>query len=290
MNKRSLIFGTLILLFAFNANAQLLWKVSGNGLSKPSYIFGTHHLIDKAQIKSFDKVLATCLEADAVVGELDLGTPNMQGILMQAGLMKDTLLKDLLSPTDYELADSVFKQLIGAGMAQLSQLKPMFLTTMYTVMVYLKENGHTAQPQAVDIILQNEAKAKGKAIIGLETVEQQADILFNSMPLKRQAEVMMHTIKNKEEGIKMIKQLNEFYLVGDMDKMEQLNSEDNSSTPEEKRILIDYRNASWIKQLPELMKKQSCFIAVGALHLAGEAGLVKELKKAGYNVEPIALN
>jgi len=57
----------IALFFIVSAQAQLLWKVSGNGLSKPSYLFGTHHLIEKEQIKDFDKILSLSGQADAVV-------------------------------------------------------------------------------------------------------------------------------------------------------------------------------------------------------------------------------
>ena len=58
MNKRIFLVALIALFISLSANAQLFWKVSGNGLTKPSYLFGTHHLIDKEQIKNFDKILA----------------------------------------------------------------------------------------------------------------------------------------------------------------------------------------------------------------------------------------
>jgi len=79
MSKRfSIVVAIIALCIAFNANAQLLWKISGNGLAKPSYLFGTHHLIEKEQIKGFNKILAISKQADAVVGEMDMSDPNMK--------------------------------------------------------------------------------------------------------------------------------------------------------------------------------------------------------------------
>ena len=78
MNKRILILAVFVLSLIVNAPAQLLWKVSGNGLTKPSYLFGTHHLIEKEQIRDFDKILALAGQADAVVGEMEM--KNMLGM------------------------------------------------------------------------------------------------------------------------------------------------------------------------------------------------------------------
>ena len=66
-------FGAMLLSIAvcsFAINAQLLWKVSGNGLEKPSFLFGTHHVAPASMIDSiagFDEAINTC---DVVYGEV----------------------------------------------------------------------------------------------------------------------------------------------------------------------------------------------------------------------------
>ncbi len=290
MNKKSVIAISIVLLLTFNANAQIFWKISGNGLTKPSYLFGTHHLIEKEQIKNFDKALTICKESDAVVGEILLADmANNQMKMMQGSIMQGTTCKDLLSEEDYTLIDGEFKQLMGAGLEQLGTMKPMMLNTLYMVMTYFKINNLTKQPEAIDDIFQNTATENGKKVLALETIEQQIDILFNSIPLKRQAEILVKDIKDKDEGIDGLKKLNELYLVGDLVGAENLNSENESMTPEEENIMIYNRNNNWMKQIPELIKTQQCFIAVGFLHLAGETGLVNQLKNAGYKVEAVEL-
>ena len=290
MNKRIFLVALIALFISLSANAQLFWKVSGNGLTKPSYLFGTHHLIDKEQIKNFDKILAICTQSDAVVGEMDMSdVTGMQMKMMQGGMLQGVTCKELMSPEDYTLADNEFTALMGVGMAQLGAMKPMMLNTIYSMTVYFKANNLTKQPDAVDIIFQKTAKGNNKKVIGLETVEQEMDALFNSLPLKRQAEVLIKDMKEKQKGIEILKKLNECYLAGDLAKIEALDKEDDSMTPEEKKPMIENRNNNWLKQLPSLMTAQSCFIAVGCQHLVGEVGLIKQLKKAGYIVEPVVL-
>jgi len=290
MNQKHLIVALIAFLIVCSANAQLLWKISGNGLTKPSYLFGTHHLVDKNQIKNVDKIIDLSKQSDAVVGEMEMSDQaSSQMKIMQAGMLAGITMKELLSPEDYQLADTEFQQLMGAGMAQLGMMKPMLLETLYSSMTFMKAYGMSKQPEAIDAILQKTAKENNKKVIGLETLDQQMDIIFNKLPLKRQAEILMKDIKEKQKGIDLLIQITDAYKTGDMAKAEALDKTDDSMTADEKKPLIENRNNAWLAKLPELMRSQSCFIAVGFLHLVGNEGLVAQLKKAGYSVETVIL-
>ena len=277
----------LIFFFCVSVQAQLLWKISGKGLTKNSYLFGTHHLIDKDQIPQFDSILAVCGQTEAVVGEMDLKTPGMQQKMMQGSVMKGKKMKDLVSATDYELLDDEFKSVMGLGMSILGGLKPMMLMTMHQLTLYLKIMGIKKQPVPVDELFQKQARVAKKKIIGLETLEFQMNALFNSISLERQAEILLYEVREKEQLMNELKQLNEVYLAGDLEKMNALDVADESMKPEERRMLIDDRNLNWMRQLPDLIKQQSCFVAVGCLHLVGATGLINQLRLNGYSVEPV---
>jgi len=267
----------------------LLWKVSGNGLSKPSYLFGTHHMIDKNQIKNFEAILALCSQTDVVVGELIMNDPTIQNKLSQGILMKGITMKELVTKEDYTFLDAEFKQWVGAGLDQLGNMKPMMLNTIFTMTYLLRMQNIAKQPEAVDAIFQSNAVANNKKVIGLETIEDQIRILFNGLSDKRQAEIMLKEIKDKKKGLQLFKVLNAAYVNGDLDMIQQIDNEDTGMTPEEKRGMLEVRNSNWLKQLPALMSSKSCFIAVGCMHLIGDTGLVLQLKKAGYSVEPVQL-
>ncbi|MDD3907462.1 MAG: TraB/GumN family protein [Bacteroidales bacterium] len=289
MKRQFLLVVAFVVFISWSVNAQIFWKVSGNGLAKTSYLFGTHHLIEKEQIKDFDRILAICNKAEAVVCEIDMRDKSLQAKLAQATVMSEGDMKDLLSPEDYILVDNEFKNLLGAGMSQLGKMKPVMLDNLFQIMWYLKENGLKNQPEAIDMIFQKNASDNNKKVIGLETAEDQINALFNSLSLKRQAEILVKDVKEKKKGIELLKKLNEYYLTGNLRGLEALNKEDDSMTEEEMKVLKEDRNNKWMKQLPDLMKEQSCFIAVGCLHLTGETGLINQLKKAGYSVEPVVM-
>lgn len=287
MNTRSTLLLLIILFLSVSVQAQLLWKISGNGLSKNSYLFGTHHLIDKNLIPQFDSILAVCGQSDAVVGEMDLKTPGMQKKMMKGSVMKGSTIKDLVSTSDYQLLDTEFKSVMGLGMNLLGTFKPMMLMTMHQAMLYIKSSGIKKQPVAVDDLFQKQARAAKKKVIGLETIEFQMNMLFDSFTLERQVEILLYEVREKDQLMKELSQLNDVYVSGNLEKMKQMDVEDESMTPEERKRLIDDRNSNWIKQLPAFLKVQSCFVAVGCMHLVGEIGLINQLRLNGYSVEPV---
>jgi len=289
MNTKKILFALLAVIFSLNAHAQLFWKVSGNGLAKPSYLFGTHHLIEKEKIPNFDKIAAVVPLADVVVGEMDMS--NMLGMqikMIKACMMKDTTMHDLLNAEEYALVDSRMKEVIGKGLDKLGVMKPVMLSTMYELTLYMKQNNLKKGPEAVDVVLQRKGKKARKKIIGLETIDEQVNILFNSSSLKQQAAGLVETVKDKEKSLSIIGKLNEAYLAGDLEAMSQLVNKEQHMSEADKKVMLTDRNNNWIGQLKTLMPKQSCFVAVGCMHLADKAGLIQQLKNAGYVVEPVA--
>jgi len=288
MSKRIFILAVIVILLIFSANAQLLWKVSGNGLTKPSYLFGTHHLIEKEQIPGFENVLTYINSVDAIVGELDMSDmPSMQMHLMKAAIMKDTTVSDLISPEDYTLVDAEFKNVIGFGLKPLEEMKPMMLSTMYSGVLYMKINNMKKEPEAVDQVIQKIGKKTNKKFIGLETLDEQIDVLFNSIPLKRQAEILVKTVKEKEESMDMTKRLNSAYIAGDLEQLQVIYRKDDDMSDEERKILVDHRNNNWVEQFKTMFAENSCFVAVGCLHLSGKVGIINQLQNAGYTIEAV---
>lgn len=284
--KRSLL--TILLVFlTLSVQAQLLWKVSGNGLAKDCYLFGTHHLIDRNLIPQFDKILNLCGQTDAMVGEMVLSQPGLQGKMLKGSMMKGKKIKDLVTTEEYELLDAEFKSLMGVGMSMLGSFKPMMLMTMHQLTLYLKSAGIKKQPVAVDELFQKQAKAKKQQLIGLETLQYQMDVLFNSISLERQAAILLYEVRHKDQMMAELSQLNDVYVSGDLEQMKKLDIEDESMTPDERKMFIDDRNLNWMNQLHVLFQEKSCFVAVGCLHLVGETGLINQCRLKGYVVEPV---
>jgi uncharacterized protein YbaP (TraB family) len=141
----------------------------------------------------------------------------------------------------------------------------------------------------LDMHFQHKARMDAKTVLALETIEEQAELLFNKIPIERQAEMLMESINEFDSSQVMLRQLADCYVVADMDCLEKIGNEADGFSPEEMEALLTTRNQNWMNQLPKIFREHRAFVAVGALHLPGERGVVSLLRKAGYQVRPIPI-
>ena len=289
-------FITLLLVVAatLGAQAQLLWKVSGNGLDKPSYLFGTYHLAALSIKDSIAALPQVQQDVQQVYGELVMADMMKPETLMQMQqqmmLPADTTLRSLFSPKEFEVVTRAVTEYLKVDIALLDRLKPAALFQQLTVLFYLKHTpGYNPQEQ-LDASFQQDATKAGKKVGGLETVQSQMDILFNKS-LRRQAEDLYCFVSDPAKAERQAKELIAAYAAQDLDKMLQLMEEKEGTscdpTPEEMAQLLYDRNQAWAKQMPALMQAAPTLFVVGAGHLPGERGVLSLLKEKGYTVEPM---
>lgn len=270
--------------------AQLLWKISGKGLKKPSYLFGTHHLIPISFLDSVPNLYQAFNSCDVVVGEMVMDNIDASSKIQQAAIMPNhTKISNLITDSiQYQFVDKELKRVLKMGLKELSTLNPTMILTMYEMELYKKATGYTDNKQS-DSFFQLVAAQKGKKVIGLENIDQQISILFGNGTLKRQAQVLVETLHQKDSVLQEIIHVNNLYKKGDLKELWLLSNRKGNvidMTDDEYANLVDDRNADWVKRLPYLMQNSPCFIAVGALHLPGNKGLIKLLEDEGYRVSP----
>lgn len=299
--KFSLLLFLLIVVFhsisiAQNNNPQkkdsdscIFWEISGNGLKSPSYLFGTFHLITNSFVDTIPLLMQKFKECKTFAGELKLDStvmPKMQS----ASLLKGTTLDKVLSKEDYEATDKYLKELSGYDLASFNNLNPMTIAVLLTA--YLQQKLMPQSPsnpeQGMDSYFQTLSEQTNKQIIGLETIDEQINALFTQFTIERQAEMLMEMVNERKEMeehfllmINSYKSLN-LSMLGDL-------MYDESFKKSEIEVLLDNRNANWVKKLPGMMQNSSVFIAVGALHLQGQKGLVSLLRAQGYTVKAIKI-
>ncbi len=267
-----------------SSNNTLLWKISGNGLSKPSYLFGTIHMIC-----SEDAVLSTNMKnairnADDVYLEVDMDNMmEMMSVMMKMKMNNDTTLHDLLSEADYKKVKDYFEShssLIPFSM--LETFKPiMAASTLESADLPCESSS------AMEQVIMEEAKANNKEIKGLESMSFQAGIL-DSIPYKVQAEELVKYVDDAGKGADTtLTQMMRAYKSQDLDKLEKMMIQSDAGISSFTDILLYQRNEKWVKELKALLPGKSLVIAVGAGHLPGDRGVIELLKKAGYTVEPI---
>lgn len=292
---KSFIGAILFICVAISANAQLLWKVTGNGVDAPSYIMGTHHLAPFSIMDSIAGLRQAMRETQQVYGELkmsELESPaTMQ--LMQKSMMidSDTTLTTLFSPEDYATVNKFCKENMMMDLSMAPKLKPAYLLNNVVVMAYVKHVGKFNPQEQLDTFFQSQASKNGKKVDGLETPEFQFNLLFNGASLQRQAQLLMCTLHNIDSEVENIKKLTDAYMRQDLRTMleisEQRKGNQCDPLPGEEDAMIFNRNKAWAEKLPAILKAAPTFVAVGALHLPGEKGLLNLLKKQGYTVEPV---
>lgn len=282
---------------------SVFWEISGNGLKKPSYLFGTHHLYPASNIKKSDLIKEKINACQVVVGEIAMDNMLAMSLAtMKAMLMKDTTLKDLLGEKDYEKVDAYMKKNMGMGVAFFNNMRPMVLVQMIAVTKASKDLGiEEKKPKmgemsdmsnTLDLYFQEYGKSQNKEIVGLETVEQQANILFNGYPLKRQAEMLLEAIEDDKgsNSTENVKKLNEYYKQQNLNELAKLSLNEQMMKKEEYNALLKNRNDAWMPKIYTLIQQKSAFIAVGALHLVGVDGVIYQLRKQGYQVKPIKVD
>ena len=306
MKKLVCIIAFLGLVFNLVAQSQgqftgaLLWKISGQDLKKPSYILGTHHAVDVSFLDSIPGVIQALMQVKQVAGEVDLTDMESTGsIALKYSLMpKEYSYKSLLSEKDYNLLDKALSEQIGMGMSQLQALHPATINTLLVQMICSKLFPEFQNPnfEPIDSYIQKLALNKKKSVIGLETIEEQFELLYNSASIEDQVKSLLCVVRYPEESFDGLAEITGFYRQKQLDKLyefyqkssEILDSDDECQTePFSMEGLNKERNDKWLKTLPQIMKEKSTLVVVGAMHIAGEEGLLYKLAKMGYTVEAV---
>lgn len=279
---RSLILVSLLFLTSFSSHgdvgAGLLWRIH-----KPqqpvSYLFGTIHVDDKRvkQLNSnikrrFDEAKTLCLEI----------LPDRQtqvGIGLAMLLPEDASLHDILGEALFTRLSLELNR-VGISPLEADRLKP------WAAMIVLSRPESTGG-YALDEQLYHWGNHQYKRLCALETLQEQLSI-FDELNHDDQISLLEDTLENVSE----LKDLNEAlilaYLSGNLDEIyrHSLNMEtgNNELAKRLRESLIDKRNLLMAKRVIPVLKKGNAFIAVGALHLPGQKGLLQLLRDEGYIV------
>lgn len=299
--KRIFFTFVLAVVAIVGVNAQLLYKISCNGLEYPSYIVGTYHLAPASFVDSIPGARDVMTSVGQVCGELDMkdmqSPENLSKINAAMLLPEGKSLSDVLSADEMDRLNAFMRETLGADLTnpminmQLGKMTPAAISTQLQMIMYMKVTPGFNPASLIDIYFQSEATKAGKPIIGLESVDFQISVLYKGSTLERQKEQLFCMVDNPEHTKKMLKGISAAYFAKDLMKLEAIADENLGngcdSTPEEKEALIYNRNAAWVDKVPEIVGKMPTLFVVGALHLPGERGVLELLRQKGYTVESV---
>jgi len=268
--------------FAQKEYNSLFWEISGNGLTEPSYLYGTMHTQDSRVFHFKEGVIEAFNSSDTYAMELNLDSIN-QCELMTSLIMDSTYsLKTLLSKKEYQLVETFFIDSLGQALFLFNKMQPMFTAQMISTRDLQKQ-----QEEALDFHFFKKAKEQTKKIVGLETMLEQVQA-FSSISYEEQAKGLVKAVKEygKEASVSM-DEIMEYYIKGDLNKLLEI-TESTEEDEEISKVFIEEfllkRNYNMADRAVPLITKGSTFIAVGAAHLPGEEGVIELLRKKGYTV------
>lgn len=289
---KKLVLWALVCAAGLTASSQtqentLLWRISGKDLVKPSYLFGTIHLLCADDIELSPNLKLAIKETDKVYLELDMDNLfEMMQAVQKMKMRNDTTLSDLLSKSDYEKVKAFFSQKISLiPFSILETYKPMLAASMV-----MQSATNCDNSISMEQLIMQEAKKERKEIKGMETMAYQLSI-FDSIPYEVQAKQLVSFIADESTEDKAGKEYDEManaYRNQELSKLEALINKEEYGIGNFADLLLYNRNKNWVKTMSTIFSSGSVvLVAVGAGHLPGEKGVINLLKKAGYKVEPV---
>lgn len=258
----------------------LLWRISKGGV-EPSYLFGTIHVSDPEIVNLPTAVKEALQESELFVMEARLDGPEMLAFAQEMFFRDGTRLSDIIDTELYQQTETLLAKYGIPPMAAQS-LKP------WAAFMTLNMPPDVGLP--LDLVLKNLAQEHGLKIDGLESVAEQAAV-FENLSRQTQIELLSDSVCHYDVLQGDMDDMKKLYLQRDLEGLFSYHNKYHLQTHEEyqqlmKRLLWD-RNRIMAERMLPILEKGNAFIAIGAMHLAGEQGVLSLLEDSGYQVKSV---
>jgi len=290
-----LIYLILFIVFFGNAliaqnrdtlTSSLLWEIKGKKVESPSYILGTMHLIPQDKFLFPKHIEAKLKNSEVLVMEIG-------GISEDVNLIKYMML-DTGNVFNYftdEQLDSLFEYTekeLGYDEENMrmmfSKMKPLVIMQLMT------KNTFGENPESYELTLEKIAKGDSIEIQGLETIEDQVAI-FDKISIEKQVDMLVASLNANYSDVDSTSSVEiiEVFLTQDIDSIYRYTTTAGGEMGNMEKDFLTDRNQNWIPQIRKFIKRNKCFIAVGAGHLGGPNGVIQLLRNEGYELTPVKL-
>ncbi len=296
--KKILMTWAAVFCCAMTVQAQLLYKISGGGLTEPSYILGSNHTAAISFVDSIPGLRRVMNDTQQVYLESnesaesssEIDTEMDQYVLLPDGMLLDSLLTaDEMQRLTAFMIDSC--KIDADEVHVFFDYKPLPLAIfLYSKFDSYKKAKETNGLPTFDDYFQKEALAQGKEVGGLESLTSQLKAVFQAPTLERQKAMLMwmvdHQTPTEQKGCS-----EETYYSQDLEAIRNQfatpDDDPRSFSSEELFKMVAVRNLNWMKKIPSVMSRKSTLFVVGCLHLPGPDGVLNLLRQAGYTVEAV---
>ena len=261
---------------------SLLWEIRPKGQAAPiSYLFGTMHLSNPRVLALLPTLQPFLKSSQAFAAEFDLGQQDPQRLQTISQFPPDQSLSHWLKPKYLKKLDHCLEKELGLSLQGMEGHKPFFFSNL---LQYAQMRDQNQAP--LDAQLQSLAEKLGCEILGLETFDEQLHLL-EKIPLSYQTQALKNLLKNWSKQQQTQAKLLEYYLQA---KLNILLKQVKKSLGSLRKPLLYQRNLNMSQRFVSLQQSYgSIFAAVGAAHLTGAKGMLRQIKKQGYQISPVKL-
>ena len=275
--------------------SSVFWRIEKDGLA-PSYVLGTMHMADERianlegkRLQAFNASQTVIVENIEALDPAQASAALLQHKDMTLYTDGTTLLDRLDEESKMALKSAVEER--GMPFAVVQIMRPWLVATSVALPACELAAKQSGKP-VLDALIASTAKEQGKTLIGLESIGEQFSAMAN-LPEEFHLEALRETLKMGDLAEDMIKTMKDLYLEGDISMIQPLTKMVSPKTGNSKDYeafqdsLITKRNGVMAERSLPYLEKGGVFVAVGALHLPGESGLLNAYSKAGYKITAI---
>jgi len=273
----------------------IFWKIEKPGL-KPSWLLGSMHVTDPRVLNlpayaqtAHDNADTIVIESDEILNEKKAAA----ALLARPDLTMftdGTTIQKLLSPEDYARLDAGLKQR-GIPLSAVSRMRPWMIAS--AVALPACEIARKAKGvQFLDQKIAADAVAEGKQVKGLETLAEQLQAMAE-LPMEFHLKSLIETLELGPKMNDVVETMTDLYLSGNVGMtipmLKTVSPEeggDGDYAAFEQRIILD-RNKVMADRAAPILATGNVFMAVGALHLPGDKGVIELLRQQGFTVTAV---
>lgn len=305
--KRIIII-ILFLISEITANAQFIFRISGNGLENPSYILGTLHVMSGDLLDSIPAFLEAESQCQQLFVESDVTDPqnkedrraeSQQLMTLPDGkTISDVLGEERMTILQERMKESCHINLADSAAQSLQHYQPLFFTLSLNLMIQieaLQKYPAMRNGNMMDGACMKRAKARGWKVGNLDqqkTSEELEKIKETITPIDEQVDTLMELLNNFDEHRQKIlkyfegmQNAGDYWSVGDYEGFERFIKPENEASP----AIYAERNKKWMPTIIEAVKEMPTLFVFGAGHLTGPDGVIRMLRDARYKVEQVEI-
>jgi len=279
----------LLILLAGEARAESsVWVVTSPAATV--YLAGSYHILRSSDYplpSEFDVAYQRSARIVFEVPPGEMEKPEVQARLARMAVYEDgSTLRQHLAPRAYGKVEAFCRER-GYPLTQFQSLRPWMLAM--TLMILEMQRLGLQPTGGVDEFFDAKARKDGKAIEGLETVDEQIGYV-TLLDRGMDDELVIQTVGELQQLSAKLAAFVNAWKTGDERGLEEYVLEELRAYPPLYRVLIVERNQRWVKRIEGYLTQPArVMVIVGAGHMVGGDGLLEALRKRGYTVTKLKI-